>query len=51
MDKIELALMPENMPVYGVCHMTDSGTGRCTRNMRNKAKNTRNDTYTTINGF
>ena len=48
---VELVLMEKNMPAARVCHVTDSGAGRCTRNMRNIAKNTRKDTYTTINGF
>ena len=34
-DKIELVLMWENMPDARVCHITDSGTGRCTRKTRN----------------
>ena len=33
-DKFELELMWENMPVAGVCHITDSDTGRCTRNIK-----------------
>ena len=50
-DKIEIVLMPENMPVSGVCYLTDSGTGKCTRDMKSIAKNIRNDTSTTIKGF
>ena len=34
MDKIEMVLMPENMLVSRVCHITNSGTSRCTRNMK-----------------
>ena len=50
-DKIELVLRLEKMPGAGVCYITDSGTGRCTRNIKNIAKTTRNNTSTTINGF
>ena len=50
-NKVEIVLMLENMPVSRVCYITDSGTGRCTRNMKKYIKNTRNDTSTTIKRF
>ena len=33
-DKIEIVLMLENMPVSGVCYISDSDTSNCTRNMK-----------------
>ena len=33
-DKIELVLMWENMPVARLCHIKYFGTGRCTKSMK-----------------
>ena len=33
-DEIELVLRPKNMLGAGLCHITNSGTGKCTRDMK-----------------
>ena len=48
-DKIEMLFMLKNMPVSRVCHITDSGTGRCTRKARNILLYSRNGMHTIIN--